>query len=151
MTGPLAGGCRCGAIRYTLADKAMPPVYCCHCRDCQTWSASAFSEQAVVRDGDLTVTAGKPMTYAFASPSGATSRQYVCGTCHTRLYNTNSARPGIVLVRAGTLDASDTLEPRAHIWVKRKQPWIDLPAGVPAFPENAPPDIFRAILIGEER
>ena len=27
-------------------------------------------------------------------------------------------------MRAGTLDASDTLEPRAHIRTKREQPWI---------------------------
>ena len=147
----ITGGCRCGAVRYDLALDRLPPAYCCHCRDCQTWSASAFSQQAVVREDDFSIIAGEPVEYCLTGPSGAVSRQRVCGTCHTRLYNTNSARPGIVLVRAGTLDASDTLEPRAHIWVKRKQPWIDLPAGVPAFPENAPPDIFRAILIGEER
>ncbi len=39
----------------------------------------------------------------------------------------------------GTLDASDGIVPRAHIWVKRKQPWIVLGVDVPAFEESAPP------------
>jgi len=41
--------------------------------------------------------------------------------CHARIYNTNSARPGIAMIRAGTLDASDQLDTPVHIWVKRKQ------------------------------
>jgi hypothetical protein len=62
----------------------------------------------------------------------------MCGVCHTRIYNTNSARPGMVVVRAGTLDRSDELDVVAHIWVKRKQPWLSLPADVPNWPEGAP-------------
>jgi hypothetical protein len=43
-----------------------------------------------------------------------------------------------VVVRAGTLDRSDELDVVAHIWVKRKQAWLQLPAGVPAWAEGAP-------------
>ncbi|WP_457832593.1 GFA family protein, partial [Staphylococcus aureus] len=52
----ISGGCRCGATRYTLAVDVIPPVYCCHCLDCQSWSGSAFSEQAVVRTDALSIT-----------------------------------------------------------------------------------------------
>lgn len=143
------GGCRCGAVRYALATGHLPQVYCCHCRDCQTWSGSAFTEQAVVRDGAFAVTAGAPALFELTNPSGSISRQYVCGTCHTRLYNTNSARPGFVIVRVGTLDASDALEAVLHIWTKRKQPWIVLPEGVPAFEESAPAEAFGSLIVGE--
>lgn len=141
----LTGGCKCGAVRYTLAVEA-PPVYCCHCLTCQSWSGSAFSEQAVVPEAAIAAT-GPIIDYVCRNPSGATSYQHICGTCHTRIWNTNSARPGIAVVRAGTLDASDTLEPRAHIWVKRKQPWIVIADGVPTFEESAPPAEFAAILM----
>jgi len=73
------------------------------------------------------------------TPSGKISTQRMCGTCHTRLYNANSARPGVLVVRAGTLDRSDELHIAAHIWVKRKQPWLTLPDGVPTWPEAAAP------------
>jgi len=140
------GGCRCGASRYTLEVEVPPPVYCCHCRDCQTGSGSAFSEQAVVRADALSAT-GPIVEYRLLSPSGSQSTHWLCGTCHARLWNTNTARPGIAIVRAGTLDASDTIEPRAHIWVKRKQPWVVLPEGMPAFAESAPLAEFAAILL----
>jgi AraC-like DNA-binding protein len=49
----IRGGCRCGAVRYTLALDALPRTYACHCRDCQTWTGSAFSQQTFVPDGAL--------------------------------------------------------------------------------------------------
>ena len=96
---------------------------------------------------DVIAAAGPVIDYRFTSPSGSESHQRLCGTCHTRLWNTNSARPGIAVVRAGTLDASDALEPRLHIWVKRKQPWVVLAEGVPAFEESASAAEFVAILM----
>lgn len=142
----IEGGCRCSESRYALAVAAMPPVYCCHCLDCQSWSGSAFTEQAVVRAEALSAT-GPIIEYSFQNPSGSRSTQWLCGICHARLWNTNTARPGLALIRAGTLDASNTLEPRAHIWVKRKQPWIVIADDVPTFEESAPLAEFAAILL----
>ena len=151
MSDSISGGCRCGAIRYELALDRLPRVYCCHCRDCQTWTGTAFSQQAVVPDSAFALTAGAPVLFELTNPSGSTSRQYVCGDCHTRLYNTNSARPGVVLIRAGTLDASDALDAVLHIWVKRKQPWIAFAQDVPTFEESAPADVFQHLVMGEPR
>ncbi|MEP9357262.1 GFA family protein [Sphingomonas sp. KR3-1] len=141
----IAGGCHCGAVRYTLALDDLPAVYCCHCLKCQSWAGSAFTEQAPVSEGALSVE-GPVVEYSFTNPSGSTSRQRVCGTCHTRIYNTNSARPGLAMVRAGTLDRSDELVPAAHIWVKRKQPWVVIADDVPQWPESAPMAEFAAVL-----
>lgn len=135
----ISGGCRCGAVRYTLAIDALPRTYACHCRDCQTWSGSAFSQQTFLPEGALNVT-GALDVYALTNAAGRVSTQRMCAVCHTRIFNTNSARPGVVVVRAGTLDRSDELEVVAHIWIKRKQPWLTLPADVPSWPEGAPLD-----------
>ena len=131
------GGCRCGAVRYTLALDALPRTYACHCRDCQTWTGSAFSQQTFLPEASLSVT-GPLAVYELITPSGRISIQRMCAVCHTRVYNSNSARPGIVVVRAGTLDRSDELDIVAHIWVKRKQPWLKLPENVAAWSEGAP-------------
>ena len=45
MADAIMGGCRCGRVRYRVALPKLPNVYACHCRDCQTWSGSAFSLQ----------------------------------------------------------------------------------------------------------
>ena len=132
----IQGGCRCGAVRYTLALDALPRTYACHCLDCQTWTGSAFSQQTYQPEASLDVS-GPLAVYELTTPSGRTSVQRMCALCHTRIYNSNSARPGIVVVRAGTLDRSDELDVVAHIWVKRKQPWLKLPETVPSWNEAA--------------
>ena len=77
--------------------------------------------------------------------SGSQSVHRYCAKCLTRLYNTNTARPGIAIVRAGTVNGSEGLGPRLHIFTSTKQPWITLPEGVPAYPENAPVEVWQSL------
>jgi hypothetical protein len=89
---------------------------------------------------------GSVVIFEMTNPSGRISTQRMCGLCHTRIYNSNSARPGYVVIRAGTLDRSDELEVVAHIWVKRKQPWLQLPESAPSWPESAQPmELLQAL------
>jgi len=143
------GGCRCGAVRYKVKAGKLPNAYACHCLDCQTWSGSAFSLQFIVPEHALEVT-GKPYLYERITGEGGdarTSRQRGCAHCMTRVYNTNTRRPGLAVVRAGTLDRSDELTIVAHIWAKRKLNGIEIPASVPSWPEGAPPADFMAVLM----
>ena len=142
----IEGGCRCGRVRYRAALERLPNVYACHCLDCQTWSGSAFSLQFILPEDQLAVT-GEPGLFELTSPDGSrTSRQRACPVCFTRVYNTNTRRPGLAVVRAGTLDDSDQLTIVAHIWAKRRLAGIDIPADTPAWPEGAPPEEFAAAL-----
>jgi hypothetical protein len=141
----ITGGCRRGLVRYTLATDKLPPAYACHCLDCQTWSGSAFSQQCLVPESKFRLT-GKVELYRREGSGGRISSQYACGMCYTRVYNTNSARPGIVVLRAGTLDHSDELDCVAHIWAKRKQKWIGIQPGMPVWPEGAPAEDFMRAL-----
>lgn len=146
MTGTLEGGCRCGRVRYRATADTLPNVYACHCRDCQTWSGSAFSLQFFHPDTLFEVT-GEPALFQLTSPtSGRTSRQFACSVCFTRIYNTNSARPGFVTIRAGTLDRSDELKIVAHIWTKRKMAGVIIPDDVPSWPEGGTTAQFMAAL-----
>jgi hypothetical protein len=149
MTDAIEGGCRCGRVRYRAALPGLPNVYACHCRNCQTWSGSAFSLQFILPEDQLEIT-GDPALYELTSDDGARiSRQRACPTCFTRVYNTNSARPGLAVVRAGTLDRSDEARIVAHIWTRRKLEGIDIPERVPAWAEGAPPADFMAALSRE--
>ena len=44
------GGCLCGALRYRIVSGAELCVYCCHCRDCQRLSSSAYAVCMVLPD-----------------------------------------------------------------------------------------------------
>jgi hypothetical protein len=141
----LEGGCRCGGVRYTISLDALPPVYCCHCLACQAGSGSAFSEQAVV-PADSIDASGPILHYRFERPDGSEGHHRLCATCYTRLWSTSRAFPGLALLRAGTLDRSQEIVPRAHMWVKRKQPWIELPSDVPQWVESPPPgELIKAL------
>ncbi len=72
--------------------------------------------------------------------------QYACAACLTRLFNETTAAPGVRIVRAGVLEGASQWTPRAHIWAKRKQPWIVLPAEAPQWPESPTPEEFAAAL-----
>ena len=140
----ITGACRCGACRYIIDLPALPAVYACHCHVCQRWSGTAFSLQALVAEDALTVT-GPVVTYEKVTDD-RTSTQRICGECHSRLYNTNTRRPGIAVVRAGTLDRSEELVCRAHIFTNYKQAWVALDPAVPKWAEAPPPAEFIAAL-----
>jgi hypothetical protein len=140
------GGCRCGAVRYTLAIDALPVTYACHCLDCQSWSGSAFSQNSWLKEDAISVT-GPVVLYEREGNGGRISRQRMCEQCHSRIYNTNSIRPGVIVLRAGTLDRSDALDCAIHIWTCRKQAWIVIPEGVPSWPENPPMEAMRAMVL----
>ncbi|WP_174278564.1 GFA family protein [Sphingomonas bacterium] len=140
----IKGGCRCGACRYEIAIDELPRVYACHCHVCQRWTGGAFSLQALVAEDRLTV-AG-PVVVQEITTEDRTSVQRFCGTCHARIYNTNTRRPGVSVVRAGTLDRSEDLDCVAHIFTAYHQRWVAIPAGVPSWPEAPPPeDLVRAL------
>jgi hypothetical protein len=148
LTDDLTGGCRCGAVRYKLSVDKMPPAYCCHCLDCQKSTGSAFAEQLIVAKGALSHS-GNPVEFVNHRPDGGTTTHFICGQCQSRLWSHSTSRPTIILVRGGSLDTSPTIEPRLHIWTKRKQPWIGIADHIPVFDENAPAEAFVAILSGK--
>lgn len=150
MSETIEGGCRCGAVRYRVSAAKLPRAYACHCLDCQTWSGSAFSLQCVVAEDALAVS-GTPHLFELATGEGEArrvSRQRGCALCMTRIYNTNTRRPGLAVIRAGTLDRSGELTIVAHIWTKRLLAGIAIPDGIPTWAEGAPPAEFMNAMAG---
>lgn len=145
MVTPATGACRCGTIRYSVAITAPPIVYCCHCRFCQAWSGSAFTQQALVMAGAIQVE-GAPAEFSLARDDGSVSTQFICPACHARLWNRSSKTPAIAALRAGTLDCAPQLVPALHMWVRSKQPWIALDPALPAYPENPPPAAWLGLI-----
>ena len=129
----IEGGCRCGAVRYA-----------CHCHVCQRWSGSAFSQQALIATTSLAIT-GPVEVYRHVTDDRM-SVQRVCGVCHGRVYNTNSRRPHLAVLRAGTLDRSEELHCVAHIFTACRQRWVAIPADMPSWPEAPPPAEFVAMM-----
>ena len=122
------GRCGCGTVRYQINAARPPVVYACHCTDCQTQSGSAFALQMPVFEAMISVT-GELISGERMQPSGAVGTIFSCPKCLVRIYSKNSTRPGLLTVRAGTLDDSAAIVPKFHLWMGSKQPWIDIPEG----------------------
>lgn len=140
----IEGRCRCGEVRYTLAKETLPPAYACHCHICQRWSGSAFSLNMLLAEDQLTVEG--PVETLEIRTEDRVSSQRVCARCHARIYNTNTRRPGVAVLRAGTLDRSEELECRAHIFTAYRQRWFALPEDVPSWSEAPDTAAFMELL-----
>ena len=132
MAGNLEGGCACGAVRYRLGSAPMF-VHCCHCRDCQRQTGSAFVLNALIETDQIRLLSGDPAPVAVPTDSGRPHEIYRCPACQTALWSDYGGRPALRFVRVGTLDDPTALAPDVHIYTRSKLPWVRLPEGVPAF------------------
>lgn len=140
------GQCRCGQLKLEIIAQSLPPLYACHCLNCQRWSGSAFGLYMLCAASAVQIT-GTISTHVHEH-AGQASTQYACGACFTRLFNETTAAPGMRVVRAGVLDGADQWTPRAHIWVRRKQAWLVVPEDVPQWQESPTPEDFGRALLG---
>ena len=134
LEAPFEGGCGCGAIRY--ACDAEPLVsYTCHCLECQRLSSSAFTTCIQVPAAALSFTRGAAVTRERVADSGNRITTGFCGACGSALYSANEARPTRRTLYVGTLDRAEAVEVNAHIFTKRRLPWVVLPPGHHVFEE----------------
>ena len=126
------GGCACGAVRYRLGSPPMF-VHCCHCRDCQRQTGSAFVLNALIETKRVIQLTGEPHPVAVPTDSGRPHRIFRCPACHAALWSEYGGVAALRFVRVGTLDEPASLPPDVHIYARSKLPWVALPSDVPAF------------------
>lgn len=107
-------------------------VHCCHCKDCQRQTGSAFVINALIEAGRVEVR-GETIAVSMPTDSGKPHIIHRCPKCQTALWSNYGGREEIRFVRVGTLDEPGALPPDVHIYTRSKLPWVRLPDGVPAF------------------
>jgi hypothetical protein len=126
------GGCACRHVRYRMATKPLF-VHCCHCSWCQRETGSAFALNAMIEAERVTLLQGDLNVVDIPSNSGKGQRISRCPICAIAVWSTYGGGGETVrFVRVGTLDEPARLPPDIHIFTSSKQPWLTLPAGVPA-------------------
>src|SRR5580658_6219253 len=119
----LAGGCACAAVRYRLATAPMF-VHCCHCRDCQRQTGSAFVLNALIETDRIALRGGDPRPISVPTDSGRLHRIFRCPTCQTAVWSEYGGVAALRFVRVGTLDDPSKLPPDVHIYTRSKLPWV---------------------------
>jgi hypothetical protein len=116
------GGCLCGAVRYVLKSEPRA-ISLCHCTHCQKQSGSLFSFNLVMKEADYEQH-GETMVYVDHGDSGQPVYRHFCGSCGSPILAKIAGAPGKVVVKAGTLDNIDGLQPKIEIYTDHAAKWL---------------------------
>jgi hypothetical protein len=126
----LAGKCRCGAVRYEVADAFLYAANC-HCSECRAATGSAFKAFAGIEREKLTITEGVEELAVFGEEDLNDTR---CRACGSFLFSV--VRDGaFVHVAMGSLVDAPTIRPTQHIYVGSKAAWFEITDDLPQFDE----------------
>jgi len=132
MTTGFTGGCLCGAVRYACSAEPGLTGHC-HCLDCRRSSGSGHCTHVVVPAAALRVE-GEVRLYDRPADSGNLVSRGFCPTCGAPLYSTNDGMPGMIAVRASSLDDPEVARPQVVVFASRAPSWDAVAPGLPAFP-----------------
>ncbi len=119
---PIRGGCLCGAVRYELLQPPLATALC-HCTHCQRQSGSLMSMVCMVPDAAFTSTSEMRM-YLDKGDSGGKVERHFCGRCGSPIFSRVEATPGVVFVKAGTLDRWQDFKPSVEVYRSRTASWL---------------------------
>lgn len=130
----MKGGCLRGAVRYEAASEPAFVAHC-HCIDCQKASGAGHVTVVAVPEAAVTFSGGEMRKYATKGDSGGEAVRVFCPTCGGQLYSVTAGLPGMLLIKAGSLDESNEMKPAMAVYASSARSW-DLPAaGLPSFPK----------------
>jgi len=137
MSKTISGGCLCGEVRYETAAEPMVAGQC-QCVDCRKSSGSGHCSHLGLPEVGFTVT-GALTSYDKPADSGNIVTRKFCPTCGAAVLSTNSGMPGMVFVRASSLDDPEVFQPQVAVYTSRAPSWDKLDPALPSFPEMPPP------------
>ena len=127
----LEGGCYCGKVRYVAEGEPMRKGQC-HCRECQFITGGAPNMFVVMPSAGFAYTKGAPKQFTRGDLENPVTREF-CPDCGTHMATRPPGRP-VIVVKVGTLDDPKLYGgPQMAIFTMDKQPFHQIPDGVPAF------------------
>ena len=130
-----AGGCLCGTIRYEVAGP-LAPIQLCHCGQCRKAQGGPFASNIPVEAAAFRLLRGAQSLKAFESSPG--KRRWFCGSCGSPIYSALVSDPGVLRLRAGTLDGPVPSRPASQAFVGSKADWWEITDDLPQHPAARP-------------
>ena len=115
------GQCLCGEIQYSTDAE---PLFSgnCHCKDCQRASGSGYVAAMLFTEKNVQVT-GEAKYFASTSDSGNLHHRGFCPNCGSQLFAKFSNHPGLLGIKAGTLNHASQYVPKLDFYVASTAPW----------------------------
>jgi len=135
MSDEFTGGCLCGAVRYNSTEQPVMAADC-YCEDCRKASGTSHGSHVGISESAVTVT-GTLQSFDKPADSGNVVSRSFCPTCGSAILSTNSGVPGMVFVRASSLDDPEIFKPMMSVYGSRAPSWGS-PRHEPVFSEMPP-------------
>ena len=114
------GRCMCGGVRYSFPGAPLLTAVC-HCRQCQRQSGSAFSIVAAVPKQGFELS-GETKIFMDTGDSGRPVERHFCPDCGSPIMSIIEPMPGMVLIKAGTIDTLAQLTPTVEVFCENALP-----------------------------
>jgi hypothetical protein len=129
MNSKYSGQCLCGEIQYSVD---IEPLFAgnCHCKDCQRTSGSAFIPAMLFPERNVVVS-GEAKYFESAADSGNMHKRGFCPNCGSQLFAKFSNLPGMLGIKAGTLNEASGYVPRLDFYVASAATWTFMDPKLP--------------------
>lgn len=114
------GSCLCGSVNYK-SDSDPLVIQNCHCDQCRKATGSVYLTNLFIKEENFEIT-GEVNNYTHLSDAGNNMTKYFCPNCGSQVFGKNSGRPGIITIRAGTVNEKDIIKPIRNLFLKSKVP-----------------------------
>ena len=125
------GRCYCGDVEYEFDDPIHSQLLC-HCRECRYLSGGAANASIIISEENFRFTKGEPNIFKRGDLKSPRVR-YFCGNCGTHICVESPPRPGMLVLKIGTLDDHSWFNPESAIYCIDKQPYHQIPDGIRRF------------------
>ncbi|RJG09692.1 GFA family protein [Pseudomonas cavernicola] len=127
------GSCLCSAVRFEIAGE-LEPIQICHCSLCRKAQGVPFVTNIPVSTEAFRLLSGADALKAFSSSPG--KQRVFCSHCGSPIYSQNQHTPGVLRIRAGTLEGELKTRPMAHFYIDSKANWWELSDDLPKYAQG---------------
>lgn len=120
---PFKGACLCGSVQVSITAAPLL-TFACHCRDCQKFSASAYSLSTMFPFDSFSCT-GDLIIGGLRSEERT---HYFCASCLNFIYSQVGGPNQRINLRTSVLEDTAAFEPFAELMTQQKMPWSKVPA-----------------------
>ena len=131
-----SGRCYCDKINYEFDDPIHNQILC-YCRECRYLSGGDANASIIITENKFRITKGTLKTHTREDLQNPRIR-FFCGDCGTHICVKSPPRPGMLVLKVGTLDDHSWFKPKTAIYCIDKQPYHEIPDGVPSYTRTPP-------------
>lgn len=130
------GQCLCGAVSYICSGE---PAFAgnCHCDDCKKTTGSGYAPVLFFAE-DAVSMEGKVKYFSKPGGSGQSVSRGFCPECGSPMIGKVEVLPGMIGIRAGTLDDRSLYTPAIDIYTCHAEAWDAMDPNIPKFEEMPP-------------